>query len=310
MRTLAVIAFAPVFEHDAADVDLRLEGSASGDEGFHQAARQIERTALTELIARLEIEGANDRAGGARLRHGVGEPGAEQRHLEQEQQLDVFVLEQLFHHVERLALADRQKIAPDVGLRQKRLALGKRQGLGVALGDQNARGDFLGALVPLAEGSRVLRREARHVGDGFLAVAPEHERRTVAVRLPEFITRRDIGDAILEPEIAKPRRLGNAEMIDGMKVVIEARQGGFLGHQAAAIVQPAIDDENFQAGAREITPQHEALMTRADDDPVIGFFKGPAHASSRQLFDRALNLASAAGRRKQARRLEFANVRP
>jgi hypothetical protein len=59
--------------------------STCGDEGFHQAARQIERAALTELIAAFKIEGANDRAHRAAFGQRVGEPRAEQRYFEQKQ---------------------------------------------------------------------------------------------------------------------------------------------------------------------------------------------------------------------------------
>ena len=128
-------AGAAALDQDAVDRDLRLERAARGDEGFHQAARQIERAALAELIAGVEIEGADHRAHRARLRQGVGEPGAEQRDLEQEQKLDVLVLEQLLHHVERLAAADGEEIAPDRGLCQQRVALGLRQRLGVTFRD-------------------------------------------------------------------------------------------------------------------------------------------------------------------------------
>ena len=83
-------------------------------------------------------------------------------------------------------------------------------------------------------------------------------------------------------------------MIYGMQIVIEARQRGFLGHQAAAIIQPTIDDEDFEARAREIAAEHETLMTRADDDAVIGLFKSLGHASSRRQFNCSVKLAAAA----------------
>src|SRR4029078_7935458 len=53
---------APVLDEDAIDVHLRLEGASGGDEGFHQAARQIERSALAKLIAALQVEGTDHRA--------------------------------------------------------------------------------------------------------------------------------------------------------------------------------------------------------------------------------------------------------
>ena len=97
---------------------------------LHQPAREIERAALTELIAGLQIERANHRAHRARLREGVDEPGAEQRDLEQEQELYVLVLEQLLDHVERLAARHGEKVAADRGAARSRFALGLRQRLG------------------------------------------------------------------------------------------------------------------------------------------------------------------------------------
>ena len=73
-------AGAAALHEDAVDRDLRLVAAAGRDEGLHQAARQVERAALAELIAAFEVEGADDRAHRARLRQRVDEPGTEQRH--------------------------------------------------------------------------------------------------------------------------------------------------------------------------------------------------------------------------------------
>ena len=94
---------------------LRLIAAAGGDEGLHQPAREIERAALAELVAALEIEGADHRAHRRGLRQRICEPGAEQRHLEQEQKLYVIVLEQLPHHIERLAAGDLKEFAAERG---------------------------------------------------------------------------------------------------------------------------------------------------------------------------------------------------
>jgi hypothetical protein len=118
----------------------------------------------------------------------------------------VIVLEQFPHHIEWLPLADGKEVAPDRGLLQQRLALGLRQRLGEALGDQDLRGDLLSAAVPLAEGLGVLFGEPRDIGDGLFAIAPEHERRPIAMRLAEFVARRDVGDAVFKAEILEPRR--------------------------------------------------------------------------------------------------------
>ena len=191
-------------------LDLRCEPPAGRDECLHQAAREIERAALAELVAALQIEGADHRAHRAGLRQRVDQPGAEQRDLEQEQELHVLVLEQLLHHVERLAPRHREKIAADVAPRQQRLALGLRQRLGEALRQEYAAGDLLGLAVPLAEGRGVPLGEARDVGERLLEIAPEHQRRAVEMRLAELVARRDVGD---------PRRRGPKSLNQGVSLM-------------------------------------------------------------------------------------------
>ena len=104
-----------VLDDDPVDADLWLISAAGGDEFLHQSAREIKRSALAKLVAAIEIEGADRRAHRRRLRQRVGEPGAEQRHLEQEQELHVLVLEQLAHHIERLAAGDVEEFAAERG---------------------------------------------------------------------------------------------------------------------------------------------------------------------------------------------------
>src|SRR5262252_6622109 len=104
----------PAFDNNAIDRDLRLVMPTRSNERLHQAARQIERAALAELVAGFEIEGANHRAHGAR-RQRVDEPSAEQRDLEQEEKPHVLVLEQLLYDIEWLAFGDRQELAAEHG---------------------------------------------------------------------------------------------------------------------------------------------------------------------------------------------------
>jgi hypothetical protein len=66
------------FHDDVLHIHLRLVDAARRDEGLHEAARQIERAALAQLVAALQIKGADDGAHGAGLRHGVREPGAKE----------------------------------------------------------------------------------------------------------------------------------------------------------------------------------------------------------------------------------------
>jgi len=85
----------------------------------------------------------------------------------------VLVLEQLLHHVERLALSGREKIAADVAARQQRLALRPWQRLGETLRQENAGRDLLGLAVPVAEGRGVPLGEARDIGERLLEIAPD-----------------------------------------------------------------------------------------------------------------------------------------
>ena len=164
----------------------------------------------------------------------------------------MLVLEQLVDHVERLALRHFEKVAADGSARQQPVALLLRQRLGIALRQQNAAGDLLGLAVPLAEGRRVLFRETRHIGDSLFEVAPENERRAVAMGLAEFIARRDVGDLVGEPEIGEPRRVADVEMIDRMQVVIEAGLGDFACAKPTAVVEPSVDQQHIEAALRQI----------------------------------------------------------
>ena len=95
-------------------------------------------------------------------------------------------------------------------------------------------------------------REARDIGDRLFEIAAEHQRGAVAVRLAELVARRDVGDAFVQAQILEPRRLADVEMIDRMQVVIEAGQRHFAGAQAAAVVEPPLDQQDVEPCAGEI----------------------------------------------------------
>src|SRR5262245_26995453 len=165
-----------VLDHDAVDIDLRLESAACGDERLDQAPCEIERAALAQLVAALEIKGADNGAHGGGLRERVNEPCAEQRYLEQKQQPHMLVLEQLTHDIERLAIGNLEKFASQGGARQQCLPVFPWQGLGIALRQENLCRDFLGLGVPFAECRRVLPGKSRNIADRFLQVAAQHQR--------------------------------------------------------------------------------------------------------------------------------------
>src|SRR4029453_6365093 len=108
-----------ILDHDAVDIDLRLESAACGDEHLHQSPCEVERAALAQLVAALEIKGADNGAHGRGLRERVNEPCAEQRYLEQKQQPHMLVLEQFAHDIERLAIGNLEKFASQGGARQE-----------------------------------------------------------------------------------------------------------------------------------------------------------------------------------------------
>src|SRR6185436_8769747 len=108
-------------------------------------------------------------------------------------------------------------------------------------------------------------------------IAAEDQRRAVEMRLAELVARRDVFDAVAEVPILEPRRLADVEMIDRMQVVVEARRGGLLRHQRAAVLQAAVDEENLEAGFCEIAAEHQPVMPRADDDAVVALFEGGGH---------------------------------
>ena len=54
-----------------------------------------------------------------------------------------------------------------------------------------------------------------------------------------------------------------------MQVVIEARRGRLLGDQRAAVLQPAVHQQDVEAALLQIRAEHQAVMAGADDDAVV-----------------------------------------
>jgi hypothetical protein len=90
--------------------------------------------------------------------------------------------------------------------------------------------------------------------------------------LAELVARRDVGDFVSELEIRKPRRVSDMKVIDRMQVVVETGLRDLTCRKAAAVIEPALDQQHLQAGPGEITPKDQAVMARADDDPVVAAF--------------------------------------
>jgi hypothetical protein len=94
------------------------------------------------------------------------------------------------------------------------------------------------------------------------------------VRLAEFVARRDVDHAFAETEVLEPRRLADVEVIDGMKIVIEAGLGCLFGAKTAAVVEPTFDNENVESCLGEIGAEHEAVMAGPNDDAIVVAFEG------------------------------------
>jgi hypothetical protein len=99
------------------------------------------------------------------------------------------------------------------------------------------------------------------------------------MRLAKLIAWRDVADALGKVQVLEPGRLGDVEVIDGMQVVIEAWRRDLLRRQSAAVLQAAIDQQDVEPAFGKLTAEHQAVMARADDDPVVGFFERCRHAS-------------------------------
>ena len=66
-------------------------------------------------------------------------------------------------------------------------------------------------------------------------------------------------------------------MIDRVEVVIKAWQRAFFRAQPAAVFQPPLDDQHIQPSFRHIGAEHKAMMPRAYDDAIVGFFQCSGH---------------------------------
>lgn len=100
------------------------------------------------------------------------------------------------------------------------------------------------------------------------------------MRLAELIAPGELIDAVGEAEVVEPGRLGNVEMIDGMQIVVEARQRRFFRAEPSAVFQPAIHEQHVE-WLRHVGAQHEAVMPCANDDAIVGLVQRCRHAIDR-----------------------------
>src|SRR5262249_16832554 len=91
--------------------------------------------------------------------------------------------------------------------------------------------------------------------------------------LAEFVTRRDVGKALVQVQVLEPGRLADMEMIDRMQIVVEARQRDFPRAQSAAISKPTVDQQDVEARASQITSKDQPVVSGTDNYAVIGFFE-------------------------------------
>ena len=113
----------------------------------------------------------------------------------------MLVLEQLLDQIERLAARRRQEVAAHGGARQQTSRSRCGSGSAKRSGIRTCAVIASALRFQSRKVCRVARREARDVGDGLLEIAPEHKRGAVAMGLPEFIARRDVGDLVGEVEV-------------------------------------------------------------------------------------------------------------
>src|SRR5690606_22287514 len=112
---------------------------------------------------------------------------------------------------------------------------------------------------------------------GFFEIAPEHQRRAIAVGLRQFVAGRYVFDPASQFEVLEPGRLGDVEVIYRMKVVVEAGLGDLFRHQSAAVLQPAVDEQDIQARLCKVRAQNQSVLAGTDDDAVILPIKSRSH---------------------------------
>jgi hypothetical protein len=111
-----------------------------------------------------------------------------------------------------------------------------QQWLAEPLGEKDIPRHGLGPTVPIAECLCVLGGEPRNIGNRFLKIAAEDQCASVHQRHRKLVVRRHVGDTIAQLQVAKPRSVGNVEMIDRMEIVIETGLGDLERREPAAIL--------------------------------------------------------------------------
>src|SRR5207247_228865 len=142
----------------------------------------------------------------------------------------------------------------------------------LALRDKNALDNRQEIVLPAAKAGLVLRTETAEGGGGLFKVSPPFERvaapqneRHVELRFQIY------GSALFQFEVAIPGGAIEPPVIEGMRVVQEARAGWLLlrGKSAARNVPP-FEAKHLQSCPAEVGLQNQTVMSRTEYDAVIG----------------------------------------
>jgi len=124
-------------------------------------------------------------------------------------------------------------------------------------------------LVHAAIGVGVLLGELGYGGAGLLHIGVDAEALAVLQGQGPLHLRFDVFDQVLiEIQVCIYRCIVHHHVVDGMGVVEEIRQGDLLGHQAAADLEPLLQQETFLPCLGEVRSDYQPVGATTDDDHI------------------------------------------
>src|SRR6185503_15072302 len=133
----------------------------------------------------------------------------------------------------------------------------------------------------MAQPARVTSARLRERCGRLLEIGPPFQRRAVAAHEHDVQLGLDVdGSAPRQLQVAVPGHAVEGPMEEGVGIVQEARVPFVLdgGEPAAGHVAP-LEAQDLQPRPAEVVLEHEAVVSRAEDDPVVLGRYGPASAS-------------------------------
>ena len=152
----------------------------------------------------------------------------------------------------------------------------ERQRRSLRFGRQNISDNRLETLTPTPQRRSVFRTELREGRRGLFEIRPPFQDTVVPADQRHVQRGFDVISAVsLKFEVAIPRQVGQAAVIERMRVMDEAgARGPFHGRQAAAGHVPRLEANRGQARPRQVGLKNQAVVPGAENDAVVGFVHG------------------------------------